>query len=289
MFQISNNKLNVTIAAKGAEIQSIINKETDLEYIWNADPAYWSKKSPVLFPIVGTLKNNTYNYKGKSYTMGRHGFARERTFTVAAKTEHSISFILQSDAETLKVYPFQFAFIITYSLHENELSCTYKIENAGKETMYCSVGAHPAFKIPLTHDTSFNEWYLQFNETENAGKYPLSEDGLIKLQPDNFFSNTHQLPLNKELFYNDALVFKNLCSNKIAILSNKSKHGLRMTFNGFPFYGIWSFKNADFVCLEPWCGIADSVNASGELSEKEGIHALQPEEVLERTWKVELF
>jgi galactose mutarotase-like enzyme len=289
MFQISNSKLHVTVAAKGAELQSIVHKETGLEYMWNADSAYWPKKSPVLFPIVGTLKNNAYTYKSKSYTLNRHGFARERTFTVAAKTEHSISFMLQRDEETLKVYPFPFVFIITYTLHENELSCTYKIENAGKKMMYCSVGAHPAFKVPLTDDTTFNDWYLQFNKTEHAGKYPLSEEGLIKTEPVNFLDGSDKLQLNKELFYSDALVFKNLLSNKISLRSNKSKHGLTMTFNGFPFYGIWSFKNADFVCLEPWCGIADSVNATGEISEKEGINALQPEEVLERSWKLELF
>lgn len=289
MFKISNEKLTVTIAAKGAELQSIVTNENGLEYMWDANPAFWSKKSPVLFPIVGSLKNNTYLYNNKHYTLNRHGFARERTFTVVAKTNTSISFMLQSDEETLAVYPFNFVFIITYSLHENQLTCMYKIENAGEEKMYFSVGAHPAFKVPLTNDTAFNDWLLEFDTIENTGKYPLSNDGLIETKADEFFNNANQLQLNKQLFYKDALVFKNLQSTKISLLSNKSKHGLTMHFDGFPFYGIWSFKDANFVCLEPWCGIADSVNTSQQIIEKEGIISLNPKEEIEKIWKVEMF
>ena len=289
MFEIKNKALKVLIAAKGAELQSVQNINTGIEYMWSGDEKFWGKKSPVLFPIVGGLKNNAYTHKGQSYQLGRHGFARDRMFTVANQNENSISFELKSDEESLKVYPFNFLFSITYTLHENKLSCTYDITNTSNETMYCSVGAHPAFKLPLIDGTEFNDWHLKFNKVENAPRWPLSAEGLTLLQGEDCLINTNVLPLSKNLFSSDALVFKNLQSNTISIVSDKSPQGLTMLFENFPYYGIWSTKNADFVCLEPWCGIADNINTDGELKNKEGINTLQPFELFSRTWSVIFF
>ena len=287
--KISNQILEVEIASKGAELQSIINKETGLEYLWNADHAFWSKKSPVLFPIVGGLKNNTYNYNNKSYQLSRHGFARDSFFEITTQTENSVTYTLNSSEATLKNYPFDFSFAVIYTIEENKLICTYTVKNTGNETMFFSCGAHPAFKVPLTGNTDFTDWHLQFSATENAGIWPLSAEGLILKETIPCLNNTNQLELSKPLFYKDALVFKNLQSTTIAIISSKSKHGLTMQFDGFPFYGIWSCKDADFVCLEPWCGIADSIDTSGELQEKEGIQNLTPQAIWERSWSVVLF
>lgn len=289
MQQLANGILEVSISPKGAELQSIINKQTGLEYMWNADPNFWSKKSPVLFPIVGGLKNNTYTYKGNSYQLNRHGFARESLFELYEQTASSVSYVLHSNENTLKVYPFEFAFYVSYSIDGNKLTCSYKVGNTGKQELYFSCGAHPAFKVPLVDGTDYTDWYLQFSETENTGKWPLSPDGLILEQPVSCLENANQLPLTKSLFYGDALVFKDLKSTSISIVSNKSPHGLKMDFEGFPFYGIWSAKDANFVCLEPWCGIADNINASGELQDKEGIILLGVGEVWERGWGVEVF
>ena len=132
-------------------------------------------------------------------------------------------------------------------------------------------------------------YYLLFNQKENSGKWPLSPEGLIKKIPDAFLNDTNTLPLTKELFYGDALVFKDLISNSISIVSNKTQHGLRVLYDDFPYMGIWSAKNADFVCIEPWCGIADSVDASGDITAKEGIQCLSPEEQFTRSWSVEIF
>jgi len=289
MQQISNGLLQVAISEKGAELQSIINLQTGLEYMWSGDPNFWGKKSPVLFPIVGGVKNNTYNYEGESYQLGRHGFARESVFVINAQTDTSITYILSSTDETLKLYPFEFLFAVTYSIDGNKLTCTYAVENIGNETLYFSCGAHPAFKVPLVEGTDYTDWRLQFSEMENTGKWPLSADGLILKEPIACLENTHQLPLSKPLFYGDALVLKALKSTSISIVSNKTEHGLTMHFDGFPYYGIWAFKDADFVCLEPWCGIADSIDASGELQDKEGIILLGENEVWERSWSVEMF
>jgi galactose mutarotase-like enzyme len=289
MQQLTNGILEVSISPKGAELQSIINKQTGLEYLWNADPSFWSKKSPVLFPIVGGLRNNSYQYQGKSYQLNRHGFARESLFEVHELTATAVSYVLQSNENTLKIYPFDFAFFVSYAINGNKLTCAYKVENTGNEPMYFSCGAHPAFKVPLIDGTDYTDWFLHFSETENTGKWPLSPEGLILEQPVPCLENINKLPLTKPLFYGDALVFKDLKSAAITIASDKSAHGLKMDFEGFPYYGIWSFKDADFVCLEPWCGIADSIDASGQLQDKEGIVLLEAKDVWERTWGVEMF
>ena len=289
MYQIANETLTVHVAAKGAEIQSVFHTKTQLEYMWNADPAFWSKKSPVLFPIVGGLKNNTYEYAGKKYTLNRHGFARESVFTVTEKTNNSITFSLGYNKKSLLVYPFHFRFSITYRLDDNQLSVTYLVENVGNELMYFSVGAHPAFAVPLVQGTEFNDHYLKFNKWENSGKWPLSSEGLIEKESTAFFENSDSLPLSKELFYKDALVFKKINSNAISILNHKNKHGLELSFENFPYLGIWSAKNADFVCIEPWCGIADSVNSSRNIVEKEGINSIESNGVFTRKWSVRVF
>lgn len=289
MYQLSNEFLQVSIASKGAELQSIYHTGTKLEYMWSADPAFWGKKSPVLFPIVGGLKNNSYQYQGNTYSLNRHGFARDRDFTVTANSRNSITFTLEADAESLKVYPFQFRFSVIYTLEQNKLIVTYQVENNGNDSLYFSVGGHPAFAVPLVPGTAYTDYQLLFSEKETVGKWPLSATGLIEKAPVPFLENTNTLPLTKELFYGDALVFKNLQSTSISIVSDKTAHGLKLQFDGFPYMGIWSFKDADFVCIEPWCGIADSVDASGDITQKEGIHSLSPNEQFTRSWSVELF
>lgn len=289
MHTLQNELLTIGISSKGAELQTVHHSINGLEYMWSGDPAFWGKKSPVLFPIVGGLKNNTYLYKDKQFTLGRHGFARERLFTVTEQTATSIRFMLEADEESRKLYPFDFRFSVVYSLHSNRLTVRYEVENTGHAPLFFSVGAHPAFAVPLTKETVFTDYYLQFSHEETAGIWPLSSDGLIKETPVPYLENTDRLPLTKELFYGDALVFKRLRSNSISILNRHNKHGVKLGYEGFPFMGIWSAKNADFVCIEPWCGIADHVSASGNLADKEGIHSLAPGDLFVRSWYMELF
>ena len=289
LFQLSNEFLAVSISDKGAELQSIVHRSNGLEYMWSGNPEFWGKKSPVLFPIVGGLKNNCYQLNGNSYRLSRHGFARDAVFKIAEQTEDAVLFSLSADEKSFLVYPFSFAFFIGYRLKENTLSVTYRVENKDRQNMFFSVGAHPAFAVPFVPGTVFDDYYLQFNEKENTGIWPLSAEGLIREAPQPFFRNNDQIALHKSLFYGDALVFKSLRSTSISILSHKHAHGLCVSYSNFPYMGIWSAKDADFVCIEPWCGIADSVNASGKLEEKEGIHLLPAGESFERSWSVRLF
>lgn len=289
MLEIANDYLQVRLSAEGAELQSIIRKDNQLEYLWSGDPAFWGKKSPILFPIVGGLKENTYRYKGQAYQLGRHGFARDMTFTVTRHTANSINFSLRDNENTLQHYPFHFNLNVRYTVQDVSLLVNYEVQNVGEDNMYFSIGAHPAFNVPLVKGTQFEEYALYFNEAETAGVWPLSPGGQIENAPVPYLENARQLPLKKSLFYKDALVFKHLASTAIAIRSNTTAHGVEVHFPGFPYMGIWSAKDADFVCIEPWCGIADHVNASGHLEEKEGIMQLRPDELFQKQWSAVFF
>jgi galactose mutarotase-like enzyme len=288
MIILENQHLLATLAPKGAELQSLINKQTGIEHMWSGDAAYWGKFSPVLFPIVGGLKNDTYYFEDKTYTLPRHGFAREKIFKAERLNETEAIFTLRHSEETLEVYPFTFTFILRYKLNNNILSCTYEVYNDGIADLLFSVGAHPAFAVPLTKDTDYNDYYLQFNTTEILHRWKLQE-GLISASSQLVPVTNNKLLLNKELFYEDAIVLKNMQSNSITLGSNKHNHGLHFSFKGFPFFGIWAAKNAPFVCLEPWCGIADSIDHNQQLINKEGIIALAANTNWQRSWSVECF
>jgi galactose mutarotase-like enzyme len=285
MIILENEKLRATISPKGAELQSLILKETGIEYMWSGDAAYWGKHSPVLFPVVGGLKNDTYYYNDKVYKLPRHGFAREKTFVAEKKTGTTAIFTLTQDGQTLAVYPFAFTLQLRYVINHDSLSCTYEVYNTGKENMLFSVGAHPAFAVPNTKDTIYTDYYLQFNTIETLHRWKL-DNGLIATHSELLPTTNDTLPLQQSLFYEDAIVLKNMQSNRITLANNKNDHGLDFACNDFPFFGIWAAKDAPFVCLEPWCGIADSVDTDQQLKNKEGINTLAANEHWQRTWSV---
>lgn len=289
MITIENDVLRVLIDPKGAELKSIFQKTFQLEYLWNGDPAVWGKHSPVLFPIVGTLKEDKYQYNGAEYTMGRHGFAREKTFELEASKKNSAVFLLKEDAETLRIYPFPFEFRVIYEIRNAQVNVTYEVTNSGTGDLLFSVGGHPAFALPISADTQYNDYYLEFEKEEHAARWPISAEGLIENNSVPVLESTRFLPISKELFQKDALVFKNLDSSEVSIRSDKTEHGIWFDFADFPYLGIWAAKGADFICIEPWCGIADSVNSTQQLSAKEGINTLPAGEIFSRTWTVELF
>lgn len=285
-YAIESEDVRIEAMAKGAELVSLYHKIDKIEYMWSGNSEFWSKHSPVLFPIVGTLKSNTYYYAGKSYHLGRHGFARDRLFTPTVTKADELRFTLESDAETLRNFPFEFRFDIIYRLQNNRLSVIYQVTNTGGGEMYFSVGAHPAFRVPIIEGTNYNDYFLEFSTPELAGRWPISAEGLIEASEEPLLTDTTRLPLHKELFYRDALVFKNLRSNTVRLRSSKHAKGFELKFPGFPFLGIWAAKDADFVCIEPWCGISDSVNSSQQLRVKEGINILNPGKTFERSWEI---
>ena len=287
MIILENENLRAVIASKGAELQSLINKQNNLEYMWDGAAA-WPKHSPVLFPIVGGLKNDTYYFNDKAYKLPRHGFARDKSFAAEKISDTEAVFTVTEDEQTLQVYPFAFTLKLRYSLNAAAISCTYEVYNSGKQDLLFSVGAHPAFAVPLTSDSIYTDYYLQFNTTETLQRWKLT-DGLVSAVNEILPLENNKLLLHQKLFYEDAIVLKNMQSKAITLGCNKHDHGLHFTFNDFPFFGIWAAKDAPFVCLEPWCGIAGGVNLNQQFKDKEGINILPVNEYWQRTWSVECF
>ena len=265
---IKNTFLTATINNFGAELCSL-KDNLNKEYIWEGDPEFWGKHSPILFPIVGTLKNNSFDYDGKKYHLSRHGFAREMEFELIEKKENSATFSIQSSEETLKVYPFKFELQIIYTLEKNNLSIAYKVINKGKLQMPFSIGAHPAFALP----GNFENYAIQF-EKEEPLQYYLLENDLISNKTKKLEAVEEQIPLTYQLFENDALIFKTLKSKSLTIIENK-KPFLKVSFEDFPSLGIWTKMNAPFLCIEPWFGYSDTGENSGNIFEKEGVQILK--------------
>ena len=288
-IKLENSNVIAKVRSKGAELFSIVSIGTGLEYMWSGDPAFWGKTSPVLFPIVGTLKDDKFFIDGNRHTLSRHGFARDSEFEVRQLSSDKAQFTLNSSEDSLKKYPFDFSLTMTYSLSANFLSVEYSVENKSNRDMFFSLGAHPAFKVPLINGTLYEDHYLEFNKSETAPRWPISDKGLIKEEPVPFLDNVERINLNKELFYDDAIVLKYLNSNVISLKATTHSHGLDFHFEGFSYLGLWAARNADFVCIEPWCGIADSVNHDQDLRKKEGIEAINPKATWSRAWKVRLF
>lgn len=288
MIILENEHIIVNLAAAGAELRSIKSKTTQLDYLWKGDPAYWGKFSPVLFPVVGALKDNTYLVEGEKYQLPRHGFARDHEFEVQQLSDAEVLFTLSSSADTLKVYPFEFNLGLRYKLSGSTVSCTYEVHNPGTKELLFSVGGHPAFAAAETADITYEDYYLHFNKDESITYFKI-QDNLISEQTETLKLDAGNLRLKHSLFYEDALVLKELNSDVISLRNTKNQHGLNFHFTGFTEFGIWSAKDADFICLEPWCGIADGVNHDQQFSHKEGIVRLSAGKDFKRSWSAEVF
>lgn len=272
-YQISSEALTVNIQRKGAEVQSITNKQ-GLEYVWQADPDVWPRHAPVLFPIVGRLKENRFVFNGNSYALSQHGFARDLDFEVAEQGSDFIVFELRSGSETLKTYPFDFIFRIAYRLDRDCLSCTYTVINPSPQPLWFSVGAHPGFNCPLQPGEQFEDYYLEF-EKEDLYCTGL-DNGLRSAANYKLILSNKRLCLEPGLFDRDALVFENGQINRISLGSLRSGHKITLLCEGWPYFGIWTKKGCrNFICLEPWYGIADRVDAGGELTQKDGMMLLE--------------
>jgi galactose mutarotase-like enzyme len=278
---ISNSILTAEIKHLGAELCSLKN-HSNKEYIWNGNSEFWGKHSPVLFPIVGTLKNNTYQHNNSEYHLSRHGFAREMEFKLIEKQENSAVFSLIASQETKEKYPFDFDLHLIYTLENKNLKIEYKVFNKGESKMPFSIGAHPAFDLP----NNFENYSLAFEEKDTLNYY-LLEDGLISNATNELTLDKNELHLNYKLFENDALVFKNIKSKSVTILEN-SKPLLKVSYPNFPDLGIWTPPNAPFICIEPWFGYSDTVDKSGSLSDKEGIQLLDANETFHSAFSIEI-
>lgn len=286
---LENAQVKVAFKTKGAELASFIHKESGLEYVWQADPQVWGRHAPVLFPIVGKLKNDTYSYDGGLFHLSQHGFARDMEFELENSTEDELKFVLHHSEKTLEHYPFKFKLVIFYTLKATTLTVSYEVFNEDEQALFFSIGAHPAFRCPLVDNEKFEDYYLEFNETETLERHLLTE-GVFNDTTALVVDNSNILPLSYDLFEMDAIVFKKFKSSTVALKSTKGPHGLTVSFPGFPYLGIWTKqRSAPFICIEPWYGLADKNGASGNLVEKEGIMELEPTGEFDCSYQIEIF
>ncbi len=279
---IFNSELSATINHKGAELISLKKINSNKEYIWDGNPIYWGKQSPILFPIVGTLKNNSYTYKEKTYELSRHGFARDMNFDLISHNENKVIFSLPSSRLKKERYPFEFELRIIYTIQNSELIVSYHVINKGIDVLPFSIGGHPAFAL----SKKFETYSLQFETDEILTSYQLKYD-LLSEKTKEIHLVKNRLPLTYSLFENDALIFKKLKSKQIQILETGIPI-LNFTFKDFPNFGIWTKINAPFICLEPWVGYSDVLNTTGNILEKEGIQILESNFSKEFKYSIEI-
>ena len=265
---------------------SIYNKETGTEHLWQADPAIWGWHAPNLFPVVGGCINNQIKIDGKVFPMERHGFARHTDFILIESDESHAKFSLSQDEKTMAVYPYKFSFQVLYDLFDRELRVTFKAINYDEKTIHFSVGAHPAFNVPFFDNETSEDYFLEFEYDEPLKTHLLSSNGFFSGETESIEKQGNTLPLTKNLFAKDALVFKDLASRKVNIKSNNHPHSIYIKYPHFNYFGIWAKNGAPFVCLEPWIGCADTEGKPLELSKKEGIHALEKGHVFEADFTI---
>ena len=269
-IELSHGILSAAVNPLGAELTSL--KSCNREYIWEGDPKIWGKHSPVLFPIVGALRNDSYLFEGNVFAMTRHGFARDNIFNLENQTADSATFLLKANNDTKIMYPFDFELEMQYTLKDTALHINYVVRNKSSKIMPFALGAHPAFALP----DKFNSYSLKFEKEEELISSAL-ENNLISSTTQTHNTKDGVLPLDHNLFENDALVFTSLESRAVDLMQG-DKTILRIVYEKFPHLGIWTKPKAPFICIEPWQGYADVVNCSGNLIEKEGMLSLQPGE-----------
>ncbi len=281
MAILENEFLKIEISTKGAQLTSIFNKTTHTEHLWQANADVWPWHAPNLFPVVGGLISNELLVDGKIYPMARHGFARTSDFFLLESDEVHAVYSLPNCEKTLQVYPYKFDFQVLYTLIDNAMRLTYKLISHDKKTIYFSVGGHPAFNVPFGKDENYEDYYLEFEIEEKLKTHLLTRDGFFTGEVEPVTLKKNKLYFSRDMFKNDALVFKNLRSRAVNIKSDKHDISISIEFPHFNYLGIWAKGGGDFVCIEPWLGCADTAGKPVDISEKEDIQKLKPGHVFE--------
>lgn len=275
-LSLENEFYRLQINLLGAELKSVYSKTLNQEILYSGKEKWWGRSAPVLFPIVGRLKNDQYTFEGKQFELSQHGFARDSEFEIVQQSETQVIFSLRSNKKSLLLYPFDFELQISYELKGKDIFTNYLVKNKGIQTLFYSIGAHPAFLCPLFENEAFEDYVLEFEQEETFERHLIDpSNGLFTGKTEITPSNNRIIKLNFALFEQDALVFKNLRSNTLRLRNKKSTYVLHVDFQNFPYLGIWTKPGAPFICIEPWLGLADSSNHDGNINKKEGIHSLE--------------
>jgi len=274
-YQIQNENFQIRANQKGAELANIFSTKKNIEYVWTADPKFWGRHSCILFPTVGKVQNDTYRIGENTYALKQHGFARNVNFEIIEHHTTSMLFELKSSLSSLEIYPYQFRLLVGYELLENQIKITYTVENTDDQAIYFSIGGHPGFNVPLLPNEKRSDYSLVFNKKETVVRH-LLDGGFFNGNTETVLENHNRIPITDDLFDDDALVFRNMKSDEVSLENGKGEKVLTFNFKGFPDLGIWS-QNAEapFVCIEPWFGLADKVDANWDFREKDGVMKLE--------------
>lgn len=278
---IENDCLKVGVKEFGAELTSVCSKKSGYEFLWQGKPEIWSGQSPILFPVIGRLLNDSYTLNGTDYTMPKHGFARKLPWKLHSRSENSMSFILSDSEETRPCYPYSFELIVTFTLCRNSLSVEHRVINKNKCDMYFSLGAHPAFNCEIGDSLVFDS-----NETLDTIKIDLEQS--LRL-PETYpvLRNEKEIIITNDIFNEDALIFEGVKSKTITLKSKSSARRIVFDLGNAPYLGIWAKPGAPYVCIEPWCGVNDSKEKKADFSQKLAIQKARPEQDFVFTWKAE--
>ncbi len=278
VYEVKNKTVAIQVHSKGAELKSLKRLDTGREYLWNADPAYWNRTSPVLFPFVGGVKNREYRTKGRTYSMAQHGFVRDMEFSLLSQTEDEIWFVLKDSEETREMYPYEFVLKLGYCLLPDGVDVRWQVENPGKEELPFSIGGHPAFYCPLDEGEKQTDYFIRFGQQEKVVSTGISEKGLATDEKNTYNLDQGYLAITENLFDRDALVIEHSQVMEVSLCRADKKPYVTVKMEE-PLFGIWSpaKKNAPFICIEPWCGRCDHENFSGELKEREWGNLVAPE------------
>ena len=286
-FKMENDRLVVTIDDLGAELVSIYDKKYSRELIWQGDPAWWKRQAPILFPNVGKFYGGEYLYQGRHYVQDQHGFARDYVLERVEESPASVTHRLVSNAETRKVYPFDFELYISYRLKKNVIEVEWGIKNPSEETIYFTIGGHPAIHFAKENETKA-DYRLYFPEKDHLNYIlvDIAEGGADPKKVYEMKLEDGYYPLTEELFERDALIFDENQIEEVWISHKDGTPYVGMKCEGFSNFGIWSVKDAPFVCLEPWMGRCDDVGFEGDISEKPGINSVESGGTFEKSYQI---
>ena len=286
-MKLENENLIVEIADHGAELTRIFNKKTEEEVLWEADAKYWKRHAPVLFPNVGKTYQNTVKINGLQYPTSQHGFARDSDFVCICVDDKKASFMLAATDETKKIYPYDFQLIISYTLEGNVINVKWEVKNPSEETIYFTIGGHPAFRFGKPEEKK-EDYILRFPGKDKLSYLLINpkEEAVDPKVVSELKLDQECYPVTEQLFEKDALIFDHTQIEEVWLCRKDGSPYVGIKAEGFPNFGIWSVKDAPFVCLEPWMGRCDDIGFAQELSQKESVNCAASGENFEKEYQI---
>ena len=284
---LENSNLLIEVNEHGAELSKLFSKKHNLDFLWSGDSTYWGKKSPILFPIVGRLKDDETIIDDKIYNMTQHGFARDCTFKLVKGKKNILTYSLIANEETRTRFPYNFQLLVSYELNDNSIKVLWNVKNLDFKIMYFSIGAHPAFKVPFIKEENLEDYYLAFKTKKDVEKY---EFEIPFIKEKNKVNAPDYIFIKPELFKSDALIYNGV--DELTLKSKNNDMALKVSFKDFPFVGIWSpFYSetktiAPFICIEPWYGIADLKVSTKEFKHKLGVNKIEAGEEFNASYEI---